>query len=279
MTLYKFLCFLRLPEIFRFLTQRNKLTILIYHNPKVDVFKKHLSYLEKKYTLLSMNQALIKLNNEQLPRYPMVITFDDGHADNYKLLPLFKHFKVRPTIFLVSDIVTTKKPFWFNHKDIIAPKSINLKKVNNDTRLAYIKNSEFNTFCPKAREALSLDEILEMKPLVDFQSHTCSHPILPKCSNEDSLREISSSKTTLENLLHQEINGFAYPNGDYSKREIDILKQSGYSYALTIDQGLNTKSTSRFLLKRIGTNDTHSIDEFIIRSSGFWAWLRRFTKR
>ena len=138
-----------------------------------------------------------------------------------------------------------------------------------------MKKSGFDSFKAKYREALSADEILEMSSFVDFQCHTSTHPILPNCSEDVSFVEMSNSKLKLEKLLGRKVNGFAYPNGDYTDREIEYCADIGYKYAVTIDQDFNTSLTPRYMLKRIGTNDAESLEEFIIRSSGLWAWIKR----
>ena len=50
----------------------------------------------------------IKLNNT------FVITFDDGLKTNFDLLDVIKIYKIRPTIFITTNLINTNKSFWFN---------------------------------------------------------------------------------------------------------------------------------------------------------------------
>ena len=119
-------------------------------------------------------------------------------------------------------------------------------------------------------QALSREQIMEMTPYVDFQSHTMFHPILPMCDYKTARFEIKESKKILEEEYGFNIYALAYPNGDYSEREIEICKEAGYKMGLTTESGFNDYKTDSFMLKRIGTNDTEDINEFILRVSGVW---------
>ena len=71
----------------------------------------------------------------------------------------------------------------------------------------------------------------------------------------------------------KEIYAFAYPNGNYSKREEDYIKSEGYSCALTCDFGYNNQETDLMKLKRISGGIGLSIHEVIVKSSGFYNFL------
>ena len=128
----------------------------------------------------------------------------------------------------------------------------------------------------ETREALSRDEILEMKATVDFQSHTIFHPILPACSVERARREIVESKETLEREHGLKIYALAYPNGDYSDREIGLLRSAGYTCGLTLDAGFNDSRTDPFRLRRVALPDDAGVNEVIVRTSGLWALVKAF---
>ena len=113
-----------------------------------------------------------------------------------------------------------------------------------------------------------------MKSSIDFQAHTQFHPMLPRCSDKESWEEIYLSKKQLEDKYDLDIYSFAFPNGNYSDREIEYVKKAGYKCALTTDFGFNSFNTDLYRLKRLSMNDTSNINELAVRSSGLWGFLK-----
>jgi len=97
---------------------------------------------------------------------------------------------------------------------------------------------------------LNKDEILEMRDLVNFQSHTLSHPELTKLKPEEAEKEISLSKTKLEELTGTKMNAFAYPVGYYNANILEMVKKY-YKYAVCNGGGMYTTGESLFEIKRI----------------------------
>lgn len=127
------------------------------------------------------------------------------------------------------------------------------------------------------RQAFSVEEVRELEPLLDFQAHTVTHPILTSCSAEKSAAEIGDSKRELEEL-GLAINAFTYPNGDYGDREVAEVEAGGYACALTVDAGLNTRETDLFRLKRIAINDAAPPSEVIVKASGIVDLVNRVAR-
>jgi hypothetical protein len=87
------------------------------------------------------------------------------------------------------------------------------------------------------------------------------------------------SKQHLEHDYSFSINTISYPNGDYSQRDIQIVKEAGYICGITVDYGFNDQQSDLFRLKRISVNDVRQFDEFIVKSSGCYAYLKQLVKR
>jgi peptidoglycan/xylan/chitin deacetylase (PgdA/CDA1 family) len=85
-------------------------------------------------------------------------------------------------------------------------------------------------------------------------AHSCRHPILSRISLEESRREIIECREELQQNLRIPIAGFAYPNGrpgiDFDSRHVDIVRQAGYSFAVTTSRGSVNAQDDRFMLRR-----------------------------
>jgi peptidoglycan/xylan/chitin deacetylase (PgdA/CDA1 family) len=76
-------------------------------------FAKHLRYITTYYNVISLQNLIDSLQHGKIPQNSVVITFDDGFADNYHVAyPLLKHYKIPATVFLVTDCIENKKPIW-----------------------------------------------------------------------------------------------------------------------------------------------------------------------
>lgn len=218
-------------------TNKKGLTILTYHSisnkiePDETVspeeFERQLQYIIKKnYKVLSLEEAIKYLQTDfEKVAGTIVITFDDGYRDNYyNAYPLLKKYNLPATIFLISD---------------------------------FIKNN--------GNKYLSLSQIREMKDNgISFGSHTISHRILVKLTNEEVIKEIKDSKVTLESQLGRSIGFFAYPVGtraDFNDKTKRIVKTNEYECACSNIYGMNGENSDMFELKRIGIETT---DNFFI---------------
>ena len=253
----------------------NNVVILLYHSPQTNIFELHLEYLHRNYNFISLVQlvdAIHKKDWDSIPKNAIVITFDDGHISNYKLLELFKQYKIKPTIYLVSGIICTNNKFWWQ-EELGSVEKQPLKYLANKERLKVIEDNKIESQrINNSPVALTGAQIREMSPFVDFQSHTHNHPIITMLDEDELEVELKSPIKILRNH-NLEVNHFAYPNGDYGIREIKYLKRCGYLSARTTDIGWNNISTDPFLLKVMGISDNASIPKLRLQISGIFGWV------
>lgn len=246
--------FTGLSFLFREVIQRRKVTIVFLHNWSTETAKIAFKYFSKNYNIISLNDFIeyhYQGKTKSLPSKSLIITIDDGYKENYDLLPLIKKYKIPVTIFLTAGIVDSNKCFWFDIKKLPYTKEY-LKSIPNKQRLNLLREADFK----QEKEfnepvALNKNQILEMKEFVNFQGHTMFHPILPKCSDNEAKYEILESKELLEREFGLKINTIAFPNGDFSERDIELVKEAGYKCSLTTEPGFNDQNTNIFRLKRI----------------------------
>lgn len=279
--IFKFIRYTGMPLLFREWVQRRKITILLFHDMPAESAGWAFAWLKQHYNLIGLQDYLKAVQlGSRLPNKAAIITFDDGHASNYELLPIIKQLQIPITIFLCSDIVGTHRHFWFKHSKELHQNHGHLKKISNDGRLEALKPYGFEqTQEYDDLQALTHEQIEEMRPWVDFQSHTCFHPCLPQCDDETAQKELSLSKQHLEQDYALEINTISYPNGDYTEREIRLSQEAGYSCGITVDPGYNDMHTDLFRLKRISVNDAHTKDELIVKASGCFALMKRLFRQ
>lgn len=261
------ICLLGIHILIRECLCRNRVAILMYHDAKSAVFARHIAYLLRHYTVISLDTLVSAIHQKDFSRIPaksVVITIDDGHADNIKLLPLFKQYRICPTLFVCTQIVDTHRHFWFKVEEQSKAEREKLKRLPNVERLAFLKHTA--DFEPEKtypeRQALNIAEMKEMIADVDFQPHTQFHPILPHCTEAECRQEILGSKLDLEKLLDIECSHFSYPNGDYTEREIEIVKTAGFRSARTTDIGWNTQKTAPYRLRTVPIADDAGLTLF-----------------
>ena len=261
------ICLSGMPVLIREWVCRHRVAILLYHDPKPVIFARHIAYLSRRYTIISLDTLVAAIHRKdfsQIPPKSVVISIDDGHAGNITLLPIFKQYRVRPTLYVCTQIIDTHRHFWFKIVGQSKAEKERLKRLPNAERLACLKrtaNFEPEKVYPD-RQALNISEMQEMAESVDFQPHTRFHPILPRCTDTACKKEVLESKTDLEMLLGIECSHFSYPNGDYAEREVGIVKASGFRSARTTDIGWNTLDTPLYRLKAVPITDDAGLTLF-----------------
>jgi poly-beta-1,6-N-acetyl-D-glucosamine N-deacetylase len=264
-----------LPALVREVLQRNKVTILLYHDPSPRRFADHLAILKRSYNLVSLRrfvEAHVAGALETLPPKSLVLTFDDGHRDNYALKSLLRDLPAPATIFLCSGVVGTSRPFWF--RMVADPEP--LKRIPDEERRSALRTTEQQHHSPVIdTQALSHKQIAELKSFVDFESHTISHPILPYCDRQKAWTEISDSKRQLESSYGLSVFALSYPNGDYSSREMRFAKKAGYTCGLSVDFGFNSAQTDLYRVRRIAIDDEDDSNKLVLKACGLWGFLKR----
>jgi peptidoglycan/xylan/chitin deacetylase (PgdA/CDA1 family) len=265
------------PYLLREVVQRGKVTIVVYHSPAVERAKEHFRVLGARYNVIALSDYVRARKENRIGHLPpksLIITLDDGHQSNFALKPVLEETRLPITIFLCSGIVGTHRHYWWSHTASAEEAEACKRMADADRRKFLLSRGYTDDAEYPDRQALSSDEIEELKPYVDFQAHTATHPILPACADEVAELEILDSKAHLESRYDLNIRALAFPNGDYSKREINLARKAGYSCALTLDCGFNHQNTDLFRLRRIPVPDEASVSELLVKSSGLWDVFR-----
>jgi peptidoglycan/xylan/chitin deacetylase (PgdA/CDA1 family) len=268
------------PYLIRELVYKNRVTIVVYHDPEAEVFRKHIEWISKYYRFLSLSQLVNGIRNKDwsnIPQKSLVVTFDDGWKGNFELHDTFKRYQINPTIFLCSHIINTNRRFWWKSGYF---ETEELKKLPKELMLSilqeradYDQEKEYED-----RQALNISELRKMMPYVEFGSHTRYHPILTNCPESECKEEIEMSKIFLEKLLGKPVDHFSYPNGDYSLREMKFVMECEYKSARSIDFGWNDIKSDPYRLRVNEVQDDASINILCSQISGFFPLIRSLRK-
>ena len=253
------------PWLLRTTYGRNKISILVYHDPRPEVVEQHLRYLSRRYAFSTMDAVVDAAKSgdwSAIPSRCLVVTLDDGYRGNFELLDVFSRYGVVPTIYAVTQVVGTRRRYWWT----ACPDPDSLKSLPNRERLERLRedhgfeqtrDDEDGGAVP---QALGEEQIRLMVDRVTFGSHTRFHPVLPTCTLEESREEIALSKQDLEQLTGKPCRHFSYPNGDFSRREFELLRAAGFESARTTIPGWNNRDGSLLALKVIGSPDDASVN-------------------
>lgn len=114
---------------------------------------------------------------------------------------------------------------------------------------------------------------------ISFQSHTMTHPILTKVSNEQARSEIVESKRTIQEKTGKPVICLAYPNGgpgDFDDSIVKILADSGYQCAISSLEGLVGVNSDLYALRRKYPVFNRSSHEFVVNLMEFSSLFKRY---
>lgn len=250
---------------------------IYFHNPSPFLFKGIVRFLRSNhFHFINENEMYELLSQPQdFKERKVFVSFDDAWKGNLNLLPVIEKYQIPISIFTpVKPVVSGN--YWWEYTSHIKKKyaEINgaedLKMMMNSKRMKYV-NEAVAGFKLK-RSAVNRKELerLHNHPLVTIGSHTYHHPIGIKCTDEELEFEYSESKKVLENWLQTDINSFAYPNGDYDKRDLKFLKKNGYKMAFTTSPDLSQENIGVYEIPRVSINTKGGKYENISRMLGLW---------
>jgi peptidoglycan/xylan/chitin deacetylase (PgdA/CDA1 family) len=269
------------PWFMREVYARHKVTIVNYHDPKPALFARHLLFLKRHYSILSLDRLADALHSGDwvsLPPKSLVITFDDGHAGNAELAPILKENGVNVTIYAVARPVGSKGKFWFNFLRDSTSSSHVAQYIDMPDHERRQQLSELFGFTEKQEydrgDGLSREALVTLTQAgATFGSHADSHPNLTRCNEETAKRELSDSKIKLETETGKPIIHFAYPWGYWNDEIAQWARDAGYKTARTTTPGWATRSTNPYALPNFGVSDNAGTSRAVVQVAGLWNLL------
>jgi peptidoglycan/xylan/chitin deacetylase (PgdA/CDA1 family) len=297
-------------------------TALLYHsvadgdgNPYFGpaVLRTHLEALAAEFRVLSADEYLWHLRQSNpLPRRSVLLTFDDGYANNATIVqPIMEELGLPWLLYPVTcGLGAAPDVIWFSRlrgiclftgrsqlellgrtwelsdrasrlraygemsRTVAAhPWSTAIDAVRKlcDREAQCIPEAYFVRFC-ELLDAAQLRR-LASSDLVEIGCHTATHPFMRTLSDDRLADEVDAPRAMLADLTGRPIRTFAYPAGDYGRRELEYIASRGFDCAFAVTPRLNERP--RFEISRVGIYET-SVSVLRAKSLGLSSLLRRF---
>jgi peptidoglycan/xylan/chitin deacetylase (PgdA/CDA1 family) len=253
---------------------------LYYHKPAKDEFEFSIKWLQKKGFKFISPHDLERIINREIafPKGAVLLTVDDGWQTNVtNVVEVANRNQVPVTIF-VSTTPAEEGTYWWSYVNQARRQGLTsfskqaLKKMPEEERLNIL--NDIKQMIYPGRDAMTVDQVkmVARSPYVTIGSHTKTHPILINCPEMQVYEELKGSRQKLESWIGKEVAYFAYPNGDYSRREIKILKTLNYRLAFSAQPKYLTPAllNESFTIPRFGFLEGASSAENICRMTGVW---------
>lgn len=85
----------------------------------------------------------------------------------------------------------------------------------------------------------------------EIGAHTIDHADLTCLEQERARAQVRGSRKLLENIIGDEVLAFCYPYGRYRLEHVDMVREAGFTSAVTTDPGHVRLSSDRHSLPRI----------------------------
>lgn len=267
-------------------------------------FVKQIKWFKNHFKIISLEEALVRLEaNKSLDGY-LSITFDDGFRECYDIVaPILLQEKATATFFLITDCLNNKKLMWRNKllyiinnvpgdsitkfisdNPLISPSNNllddsrlwELEKLDTYSDLLWesLVDIPQNEWLETNRPYMNIKQISELiNAGFSIGSHTKSHPLCDRLNYNQFEDEVIGSISYLEREFSTKILSFAYPFGSRAKKEYEIklLNQTHLKMMLGVRDSL---SNSNYPLgwERIGMENKNAHSNF------FFTPLKQFIK-
>ncbi|MGF2734993.1 polysaccharide deacetylase family protein [Marinobacter sp. DUT-1] len=238
----------------------------------IELFQQHVDLIREEFEPMTLSELLTRKERSTIPENAVVVTFDDGYADFAdKAFPILAAAKVPATLFVTTGFVNGDIWLWpdqirylITHTSVPELKLSAISEtfdlmssrtevwnvvanycltVSNEKKIKIIDEMSRRLEVPlpqKAPEGYEAASWTQIKKMVtqglDVGSHSISHPILTKLSNNQLVMELQNSKKKLELETGKLINIFCYPNGtvyDFDENVKRLLEEVGYQYGVS----------------------------------------------
>ncbi len=183
----------------------------------------------------------------------VLLTFDDGYANNLRAIPIIKAHNVPATFFVATGNVASGEPFWWDvlyrersrrgtAKSQMVAERQRLKSLNNREIKAHLRSlfgEDVFTSQSDADRPMSVAELqrIASEPLATIGNHTVDHELLPRIPLPDARRQIIECQEMLQDWTGSAPRVIAYPNGVHNTSIIKEASNAGLVVGVTSIRG------------------------------------------
>lgn len=239
----------------------------LFHSPMpVETYEKICLFLKKHFEIIHFSEVNQYFHSKNNKKRAAIITFDDGLVDiKENVLPFMNKHRMKFNINIDTEILQTclpqdflkiydilnattpneyidmkymETPILVRNRvpiDVESEFTVLLSNLNSEERRDFVQRMADNlSMNSNYYGVLSTNDVskLSENSIIEFGSHTHTHPDLTKISDELVRNELIQSKQILSTLIQNEIQIIAYPNGQCNSRIDSLSIQLGYRYLL-----------------------------------------------
>lgn len=217
-----------------------------------EAFRRQMQHLRRHFTPMRFEDVIDCLDRGRaLPRDAVLVTFDDGYDDNYRVaFPILRDLDMSAMFFVSTGHIDSGQPYaydWLVHMlcstpsgGLLAPELgldwtlgagleqrraqaaellDRLKALDDDGQEALIARLEREWDMPRRQghadcRPMTWDQLRQMRRAgMEVGSHGVGHRMLAKLPRERMLAEVGDSKAALERELGAPVSVLSYPVG------------------------------------------------------------------
>lgn len=218
----------------------------------------------------------------------VLVTVDDGDISFYHhMFPLLKAYKMPAILFVITGLIDTNVPFWWDDMVYLLGPEEGEKKVwevkawPNQKRLDYLQQLRVKTDKPPLEQVqLTTAQLQEMQAAgVTIANHSHSHPMFDQCTEEELREEFRKSRQFFEERQLKGYDLLAYPNGNSSPLAEKVAKEEGIQAAFLFDHKLPSNNSNPYRISRLSVTDTTGAGKLHFILSGWHTKLLPVRKK